>query len=93
MTAAAEITSAFQVVVGSTPGHASSSPGVLGCLGSLLVLSLLSILSYCILRVRSFLNRSGKEKPEFASLRSTGKTIVNAALEDEDDPDQFGGVN
>ena len=71
----------------------SSKPGgLLGCLGSLLALSLLSILSYCILRARSFLHRSGKEKPDFTSLRSTGKTIVNVAP-DDDDPDQFGSVN
>jgi len=68
------------------------SHGALDCLGLLLALVLLPILSYCILRTRSFLNRSGKEKPDFTSLRSTGKTIVNAAP-DEDEPDQFGGVN
>ena len=69
----------------------SSGPrpsGALGCLGLLL----LPLLAFLILRVRSLLKQSGKGQPGFTSLRSTGKTIVNAAP-DDDDTDQFGGVN
>ena len=63
------------------------------CLGLLLAVFLLPILAFSVLKVRGFLNRSGKEKPDFTSLRSTGKTIVNASPPDDDDPDQFGSVN
>ena len=88
MTAAFGIASILQVGGGGGgQGHASA----LGCLGLLLALLVLPTLSYSILRVRSFLKRSGKEKPDFTSLRSTGKTIVNAAAPNDDDPDQFGG--
>ena len=93
MTAAVGIVSVFQVVVGTTPGDASNSPGAFGCLGLITALFLLPLLSYSILKVRSFLRQSGPAKPDFTSLRSTGKTIVNAAPQDEDDPDQSGGVN
>ena len=90
MTAAVGIASSLQV--GGGGGGAALSHHPLGCLGLLLALVVLAILSYSILKVRSFLNRSGRDKPDFTSLRSTGKTIVNAAP-DEDDPDQFGSVN
>ena len=69
------------------------SPRALDCLGLLLAVFLLPILAFSVLKVRGFLNRSGKEKPDFTSLRSTGKTIVNASPPDDDDPDQFGSVN
>lgn len=81
------ITSSFQGVQGG------GSPRALDCLGLLLALFLLPILAFSVLKVRSFLTSSGKEKPDFTSLRSTGKTIVNAAPDDDDDPDQSGGVN
>jgi hypothetical protein len=93
MSFALGIASSLQVVTGTLDGSTAKPAGLLGCLGSLLVFSLLSILSFSILKVRSFLNRSGKEKPDFPSLRSTGKTIVNASPPDDDDPDQFGSVN
>ncbi len=91
MTAAVGIASSLQV--GGGGGGAAASHDPLGCLGLLLALVVLPILCYSILKVRSFLNRSGKEKPDFTNLRSTGKTIVNAAPPDEEDEDQFGGVN
>lgn len=87
MTAAVGIFSSFQGVQGG------DSPGVLDCLGLLLALVALPILSFCFLKARSFLNSSDKEKPDFTSMRSTGKTSVNAAPDDEDDTDQFGSVN
>ena len=72
----------------------SSGPGgLLSCLGSLLLLSLLSIVSYCILRARAFLKHSGKGQPDVTNLRSTGKTVVTRKPSNEDDADQFGGVN
>jgi hypothetical protein len=74
-------------------GEPIDGNGSLGCLGSLLVFSLLSILSFSILKARSFLRRSGKEKADFTSLRSTGKTIVNNASSDDDDSDPPGVVN
>lgn len=89
--------SALPVASGLGIALLAGNPGgpaeLLGCLGSLLLFSLLSILSFLALRVRSFLKRSGNEKSDLVGLRSTGKTIVNTTPTDEDDPDQFGGVN
>jgi len=90
MTAAAGIVSSLQVGGG---GGGAASPGVLDCLGLLLALVVLPILAYCVLKVRSSLNRSGKEKTGFTSLRSSGKTVVSAPPPDEDDPGHFGDVN
>ena len=64
---------------------------LLGCLGSLVMLTLLSISSYLALRLRKR-TRSGKEGPDFTSLRSTGKTVVNEEPDDEDS-NPPGGVN
>lgn len=88
MTAAVGIASSLQV--GGGGGAAPSE--AFECLTLLVGLSLLSILSFFVLKVRSLVRRSGKEKPDFTSMRSTGKTIVNAAPPD-DDADQFGSVN
>jgi hypothetical protein len=88
MTAAVDIVSLFQV----GGGGGGAAHDLLSCLGLLLAVVFLPLLSYSILKARSFLNRSGKDKPDFTSLRSTGKTIVNDE-DDEDDPPNFGGVN
>lgn len=79
------------VQVGSGSGGAAPS-GPLGCLVSLAGIALLSVFSFLILRYRSFLRRSGRERADFTSLRSTGKTIVTSSP-DDDDSDAFGGVN
>jgi hypothetical protein len=91
MAAVATLLSYLQVTGGSGVQHAAS-PDPLGCLGLLLALVLVSAISFSALKIRSALNPSSKDKPDFTSLRSTGKTIVNAHP-DEDDPDKFGGVN
>lgn len=90
MTLALGIASCAQVGGG---GGGTAPHGVLDCLGLLIAIFLLPIIAFSVLKVRSFLSRPGKEKSDFTSLRSTGKTIVNAAPDDDDDPDQFGGVN
>jgi len=84
---------AFCIRVGGGGVQGGGSHGALDCLGLLLAIFLLPIIAFSIIKVRSFLNHSGKEKQEFTSLRSTGKTIVKAAPDDDEDPDQAGGVN
>jgi len=92
MTPVLAIASGLQVVVGAVGSPTVRPSSALGCLGLLLTMTLLPIISFLALRVRSFLKHSGGAKPDFTSLRSTGKTIVNTAQHDDDDPDQFGNV-
>lgn len=73
--------------VGGGGGNAAPR-ALLSCLGFFLAVTLLPIISYLILKARSY--RSAKDKPDFTSLRSTGKTIVN---DEADDDDQSGVVN
>jgi hypothetical protein len=82
------------LVAQRTVGEPVDQQSWTGCLSLLFGMALLSIVSFLILKVRSFVRRSGKEKPaDFTSLRSTGKTIVDPAKDDDEDSDPLGGVN
>lgn len=85
MKAASLLASALQTGGGGGGGpHTAAS-----CLGMLLALIGLPLASFAALRLRSRGKRGGSGKPEFTSLRSTGKTIVNPPPDEDDD----GGAN
>ena len=74
----------------ATGGARSAASNLFGCLGSLVLFGILSVISYFSLQFRNRQKYAGKDKPEFTSLRSIGKTVVNEEPDDEDPP---GGVN